>query len=61
MFTASIRALAGLSLLAAAIGAAVFGSNVGHTIATPPHQNAYGAYTCYDYATQTFYECFDPS
>lgn len=60
MITARIRALAGMSLLASAIGLAIFGASVSDANATPTHQ-AYGTYTCYDYATQTFYQCFDPS
>jgi hypothetical protein len=60
MFTARIRALAGMSLLASAIGLAAFAS-VGTANAAPAHQPEYGTYTCYDYATQTFYTCFDPS
>jgi hypothetical protein len=49
-----------MSLLASAIGLAIFGASVSDANATPTHQ-AYGTYTCYDYATQTFYQCFDPS
>ncbi|CAM4444881.1 hypothetical protein MB901379_01564 [Mycobacterium basiliense] len=60
MFTTRIRALASMSLLAAAMGLAAVGA-VGAANATPNHQPEYGTYTCYDYATQTFYECFDPS
>ncbi|CAM3201304.1 hypothetical protein BST27_23085 [Mycobacterium intermedium] len=59
MFTARIRALAGMSLLASAIGLATFVS-VGSANAAPAHQPEYGTYTCYDYSTQTFYTCFDP-
>lgn len=61
MFTARIRALAGISLLASAIGLAAFGAATGTANAAPTHQPEWGTYTCYDYATQTFYECFDPS
>lgn len=57
MFTTRIRALAGMSLLASAIGLAALATSVD---STPTHR-AYGTYTCYDYATQTFYTCFDPS
>lgn len=60
MITTRIRALAGMSLLASAIGLAAFAS-VGTASAAPSHQPEYGTYTCYDYATQTFYTCFDPS
>jgi hypothetical protein len=60
MPTTRMRALAGMSLLASAIGLAVLGADVGDANATPTHQ-AYGTYTCYDYPTQTFYQCFDPS
>ncbi|ETW25601.1 hypothetical protein MGAST_01780 [Mycobacterium gastri 'Wayne'] len=49
-----------MSLLASAIGLAALGASVGAADPAPSHQ-AYGTYTCYDYATQTFYECFDPS
>lgn len=61
MFTARIRALAGMSLLASAIGLAAFGAATGTANAAPTHQPEWGTYTCYDYATQTFYECFDPA
>lgn len=61
MFTARIRALAGMSLLASAIGLAAFGAATGTANAAPTYQPEWGTYTCYDYATQTFYECFDPS
>lgn len=60
MHTIRIRALAGMSLLASAIGLAALGASVGTADAAPNHQ-AYGTYTCYDYATQTFYQCFDPN
>lgn len=59
MFTARIRALAGMSLVASAISLAVFVASAGTASAAPGHQPEYGTYTCYDYATQTFYECFD--
>lgn len=61
MFTTHIRALAGMSLLASAIGLAAFSASAGVAAAAPSHQPEYGTYTCYDYATQTFYQCFDPS
>lgn len=60
MINTRIRALAGMSLLASAIGLATVAS-VGTANAAPSHQPEYGTYTCYDYATQTFYTCFDPS
>jgi hypothetical protein len=60
MFTTRIRALAGMSLLASAIGLVALGGNVIDDTPSSTHQ-AYGTYTCYDYATQTFYQCFDPS
>ena len=60
MINTRIRALAGMSLLASAIGLAAVAS-VGTANAAPSHQPEYGTYTCYDYATQTFYTCFDPS
>ncbi|EUA02488.1 hypothetical protein I546_6099 [Mycobacterium kansasii 732] len=60
MSTTRFRALAGMSLLASAIGLAALGASAGAAEPSPSHQ-AYGTYTCYDYATQTFYECFDPS
>lgn len=47
--------------LASAIGLAAFGAATGTANAAPTHQPEWGTYTCYDYATQTFYECFDPS
>ena len=59
MFNVRIRALAGMSLLASAIGLAAFGASVGTANAAPTQQPA-GVYTCYDYATQTFYQCFTP-
>ncbi|ORA13538.1 hypothetical protein [Mycobacterium asiaticum] len=59
MSTTRIRALAGMSLLASAIGLAAFGAGTAN--AAPNHLPEYGTYTCYDYATQTFYTCFDPS
>ncbi|SOJ54329.1 hypothetical protein MSIMFB_01826 [Mycobacterium simulans] len=61
MFSTRIRALAGMSLLGSAIGLAAFGASIGTANAAPSHQPEYGTYTCYDYATQTFYTCFDPS
>jgi hypothetical protein len=61
MINTRIRALAGMSLLASAIGLAAFGTATGTANAAPSHQPEYGTYTCYDYATQTFYTCFDPS
>ena len=60
MLTTRIRAFAGMSLLASAIGLAILGADPSDANATPKHE-AYGTYTCYDYATQTFYQCFDPS
>lgn len=51
MFTARIRALAGMSLLASAIGLAAFGAATGTANAAPTHQPEWGTYTCYDYAT----------
>jgi hypothetical protein len=60
MFTTRIRTLAGMSLLASAIGLSAFGA-VGTANAAPVNAPQYGAYTCYDYATQVFYQCFDPS
>ncbi|ACC40201.1 conserved hypothetical secreted protein [Mycobacterium marinum M] len=59
MIAARIRALAGMSLLASAIGLAAFVA-AGAASAAPSHQPDYGTYTCYDTATQTFYGCFDP-
>ncbi|MDP7702958.1 MULTISPECIES: hypothetical protein [unclassified Mycobacterium] len=59
MNTTRIRALAGMSLLASAIGLAALGTATAG--AAPSHQPEYGTYTCYDYATQTFYTCYDPS
>jgi hypothetical protein len=56
MFTTRIRALAGMSLLASAIGLVALGGNVIDDTPSSTHQ-AYGTYTCYDYATQTFYQC----
>lgn len=61
MFSTRIRALAGMSLLSGAIGLAAFGGSIGTANAVPSHQPEYGTYTCYDYATQTFYTCFDPN
>lgn len=61
MFTARLRALAGMSLLASAVGLAAFVSSAGTANAAPGHQPEYGTYTCYDYSTQTFYTCFDPN
>jgi hypothetical protein len=60
MLTPRIRALAGMSLLGSAIVLALLGADPNDANAITTHQ-AYGTYTCYDYATQTFYQCFDPS
>jgi hypothetical protein len=56
MFSTRIRALAGMSLLASAIGLATFGASVG-TANAAPNNPPPSSYTCYDYATQTFYYC----
>lgn len=56
MFTVRLRALAGMSLMASAIGLAAFGA-AGTASAAPSNQPPTGTYTCYDYATQTFYTC----
>ncbi|MBX9638683.1 MAG: hypothetical protein K2X97_02805 [Mycobacteriaceae bacterium] len=48
MSTTRIRALAGMSLLASAIGLAAFGAAAGTANAAPGHHPEYGAYTCYD-------------
>jgi hypothetical protein len=56
MISARIRALAGMSLLASALGLAAFGASVGTANATPNNPPP-SSYTCYDYATQTFYYC----
>lgn len=45
MFTARIRALAGMSLLASAIGLAAFGAATGTANAAPTHQPEWGTYT----------------
>lgn len=42
MFTARIRALAGMSLLASAIGLAAFGAATGTANAAPTHQPEWG-------------------
>lgn len=47
-----------MSFLTWAIGLAAF---AGAANAAATHQPEYRTYTCHDYATQTFYECFDPS
>jgi uncharacterized membrane protein YeiH len=56
MLRSRIRALGAMSLMASAIGLAAFGA-VGTASATPSNQPPTGTYTCYDYATQTFYTC----
>ena len=43
-----IRARAGMSLLASAIGLTAFGAAVGTANAAPSHQPEYGTYTCFD-------------
>lgn len=57
MFNTRIRALAGMSLMAAGIGLAAFGAAAGTANAAPNNQPPTSTYTCYDYATQTFYTC----
>lgn len=58
MIRKSIRNIAGTSLIAAALGVGVIGAAAtanATTDLTP--QTGYSVYTCYDYATQTFYYC----
>jgi hypothetical protein len=55
MIGARVRALAGMSLLASALGLAALTASVGTANAAP--NNPPSSYTCYDYATQEFYYC----
>lgn len=57
MFTTKVRALTGMSLMAAGLGLAALGA-AGPADAAPGNQPPTGSYTCYDYASQTFYTCY---
>ena len=56
--TTVTRTLAGASLMASVIGVSALGA-VGIANAAPvgPPPAGYSVYTCYDYATQIFYDC----